>query len=151
MREPAQPSTTASSSGRATCHPSSRRVSEAQNEASGGREVRPPVASHSLLLVKRPVGGGVAKVAEPAKLVHRRAPHLALERPQCSEITGLSCQPDGPDNLYKTDAKKRQTTGTDSFDDPGDLVFAVRRMVYVSIRTMAVVRSLANPRADLAT
>lgn len=35
------------------------------------------------------------------------------------------------------------------FDDPRDLV-AIRRIVYVSIRTMAVVRSLPDPLADTA-
>ena len=36
------------------------------------------------------------------------------------------------------------------FDDPRDLVSAVRRIVHVSVRTTAIVRSLPNPLADLA-
>ncbi len=36
------------------------------------------------------------------------------------------------------------------FDDPRDLVSAIRRIVRVSVRTVAIVRSLPDPLADLA-
>ncbi len=34
------------------------------------------------------------------------------------------------------------------FDDPRDLVAAVRRIVHVSVQTVAIVRSLPNPIAE---
>ncbi len=37
------------------------------------------------------------------------------------------------------------------FDDPRDLLSAVRRIVCVSVRTVAIIRSLPNPLADLAS
>ena len=51
----------------------------------------------------------------------------------------------------KTDAKSGIVNDPNAwFDDPRDLVSAVCRIVHVSVRTAAIVRSLPNPLADLA-
>ena len=52
----------------------------------------------------------------------------------------------------KTDAKSGIVNDPNGwFDDPRDIVSAVRRIVHVSVRTVAVVRSLPDPLADPAT
>ena len=52
----------------------------------------------------------------------------------------------------KTDSKSGIVNDPNGwFDDPRDLVSAVRRIVHISVRTVAIVRSLPNSLADLAS